>query len=125
MTKQKLKKLSILKAEIDMLEDEIFEMDKKQKYNEEIFGVGFLVEGLNSEIENYKQQLISKTEEYYQVLGEIEEYLDSIEDAEIRMIFRCRYIKKMTWMQIAFQIGYFDEQRPRKKHNKFLSSTTI
>ena len=51
---------------------------------------------------------------------EIEEYIASIDDSEIRLIARLKYLRGMSWQQIAFQIGRYDEQRPRKKMYDFL-----
>ena len=55
----------------------------------------------------------------------IEEFVNGIEDIELRRIFHYRYIggrEKMSWQRIAFKIGASDESTPRKKHNIFLAS---
>ena len=57
-------------------------------------------------------------------LGEVlrlEKYIAGIPDSQMRQIMRMRYIDHKTWQQIAFAIGEWDEQNPRKKHAKFLS----
>jgi len=48
-------------------------------------------------------------------------FFNSIEDSEIRLIFRERYIKGRSWLSIAFLLGYHDEQIPRKKHDRYIS----
>lgn len=50
---------------------------------------------------------------------DIEKFISEIEDSELRLIFQYRYINEMTWIQIAFKIGHYDESYPRKKHNKY------
>lgn len=53
----------------------------------------------------------------------IELFVENIPDSETRRIFRYRYIvgkKRPSWQYIAFKIGHYDEQHPRKKHNDFL-----
>lgn len=48
-------------------------------------------------------------------------FFNAIEDSEIRLIFRERYIKGRSWLSIAFLLGYHDEQIPRKKHDRYVS----
>ena len=50
----------------------------------------------------------------------LQTFLNSIDDSEIRIIFRERYIKGRNWLSIAFLLGYHDEQIPRKKHDRFI-----
>ena len=38
----------------------------------------------------------------------------------MRLILSLRYINGLSWQQVAFSIGEYDESYPRKKHNKFL-----
>lgn len=52
----------------------------------------------------------------------ITEFIDSIEDSELRIIFRERYVRCKTWTQIAFLLGGYDEQLPRRRHDRFLSN---
>ena len=37
-----------------------------------------------------------------------------------RLIFSLRYLDGLTWQQIAFKIGEYDEQIPRRLHNQAL-----
>ena len=50
----------------------------------------------------------------------LQTFFNSIEDSEIRLIFRERYIKGRSWLSIAFLLGYHDEQIPRKKHDRYI-----
>lgn len=50
-------------------------------------------------------------------------WIDDIEDDNTRIIFRCRYMKKMSFLAIAFKIGGYDESYARRKHNKFLKQS--
>jgi hypothetical protein len=43
-----------------------------------------------------------------------------VEDSEIRMILTLRYTQNLSWQKVAFAIGEYDEQYPRRKHNTFL-----
>jgi hypothetical protein len=53
-------------------------------------------------------------------LNRLNRYINTIDDSQMRMIFSLRYINGLTWQQIAFSIGEYDEQYPRRKHNAFL-----
>lgn len=53
---------------------------------------------------------------------EIENYVNSIEDKEIRTIISLRYIrgkKRMSWQAIAMKLGYQSEHTPKNKLKKF------
>ena len=52
--------------------------------------------------------------------AEIEKYINEIEDSKTRQIFVHRYIDNMEWYQIAIEMGYNNEDAPRKKHDRFL-----
>lgn len=53
-------------------------------------------------------------------LNRLNRYINTIEDSQMRMIFSLRYINGLSWQQIAFSIGEYDESYVRRKHNKFL-----
>ena len=48
------------------------------------------------------------------------EFINRLEDSDMRIIFRERYVRGKTWMQIAFLLGGYDEQVPRRRHDRFL-----
>lgn len=59
---------------------------------------------------------------------DIEQFIYNIPDSVTRRIFTYRYMDgavKPSWQWIVFKIGYYDEQIPRKKYDKFLKSTKI
>lgn len=58
-------------------------------------------------------------------LNRLNRYIESVEDSQMRMILSLRYINGLSWQQIAFSIGEYDEQYPRKKHNKFLAKNKL
>ena len=55
-------------------------------------------------------------------LNRLNRYINGIEDSQMRLILSLRYINGLSWQQIAFSIGGYDEQYPRRKHNAFLSN---
>ncbi len=50
----------------------------------------------------------------------LQAFVNTIEDSELRIIFYERYIKGKSWLSIAFQLGYYDEQVPRRKHDRYI-----
>ena len=50
----------------------------------------------------------------------IENYIESIDDFEIRLIMVSRIIKGNSWRKVAFGIGRHDESYPRKQFHRFL-----
>lgn len=50
----------------------------------------------------------------------LSQYIENIDDTEMRQIMYFRYMKGFTWQKIAFEIGYQDESVPRKRHNRYL-----
>lgn len=53
-------------------------------------------------------------------LGRLYAFIDDIPNARLRLIFSLRYLDGLTWQQIAFKIGEYDEQIPRRLHNQTL-----
>ena len=53
-------------------------------------------------------------------LGRLYAFIDDIPNARLRLIFSLRYLDGLTWQQVAFKIGEYDEQIPRRLHNQAL-----
>ena len=51
---------------------------------------------------------------------EIENYINNIEESDVRQIFEHRYIDNMNWIQIQVAMGYEHEDTARKKHDRYL-----
>ncbi len=76
-----------------------------------------------SEIMDLQQRISYNVKKCWHELNRINRFIDSIEDSKMRQILRLRYINGLTWQQIAFSIGEYDESYPRQKHNAFLKAT--
>lgn len=74
------------------------------------------------EIANLRTLLDLNLKKCLYELDRLNQYMNSIEDGEMRLILSLRYINGLTWLQIAFSIGAHDEQYPRRKHNRFIES---
>lgn len=69
-----------------------------------------------------KRQLQRRLDEYMDTVAEINKYIESVEDSEMRQILSLRYINNLTWQQIAAHMGTMgDGSTERKKTDRFLA----
>lgn len=61
--------------------------------------------GFDRERYDKKQKLLEKKEQ--QAAG-VREWIDEIEDAETRAVFKYYYVDDLTWLQVAKKLGYRD-----------------
>ena len=89
----------------------------------------FKIEGLPivayEKARNSLQKNIQKIEDKYTELlelqNEVEEYIESISDSRMRRIIRMRFLDKLTWNQVADNIGGGNtEDSVRMAFNRFI-----
>ena len=51
---------------------------------------------------------------------EMMDYINTIEDSELRQILSLYYVNGLAWREIAANLGYADESVPRKRCKRFL-----
>lgn len=68
-------------------------------------GVSDMVGNLVIEIEDLKGQVARLESECAQEKGVLEKYISTIQDDQTRMIFRLRFLRCMSWPQVAEAIG--------------------
>ncbi len=73
-----------------------------------------------AEITDLKRLIDVNVKKCLDELNGLNSYIENIEDSQVRLILSLRYIKGLTWQQIAFAIGAYDESYVRRKHNRFL-----
>ena len=67
-----------------------------------------------------KEKLIAKQEEWIGVKLSIEQWLDTVEDSEIRSIVRWHYILGLNWKKTSYKVyGRSDYYLARKRINRF------
>lgn len=132
MIKETLEQYCFLKKEITYLEEKIDKMKRKSPSVADTVQNGTIgrrkritvVYGTDvrrkNKLKEYNIMLQNFYEDLLQLQIEIECFIEKIEDAELRTIFRYRYYDKMKWFQIAEQMGYNEESTARKKHDRFL-----
>lgn len=55
--------------------------------------------------------LLEKENELLELMNQAEEYINSIEKSELRMMFRLYYIDGMTWVQVAYKMNRMHPKR--------------
>ncbi len=111
ITKKLLKDYSRYKREISLVELELSEMLTSESglgsstINDYTKGypIPQAVVGFDYELyERRKTILINKKAK----VTAVEDWIENIEDAQTRAVFRMRYIHNMTWTKIANKLGY-------------------
>lgn len=132
MDKKQLAQYRILKLEIDDLEEKLsnienkFVMDKVQAsaieypYNPYSLKISGIEE--DAYTEKLKLRLRRRIRKCKSVRLEIEDYIDSIQDARIRYVFTKRYIDGWTWIKISMRLGSTNEAYARILHDRFFKN---
>ena len=127
MTKEELSKYYYFKQEIKQVEDKIKEIDSTFMRASLINCEKFERKLSNPQekrmilIEKYEQKLEIAINKSIEELIKIEEFINSIEDPENRMIFRYRYIELKSWNEISSLI-HISRSAIFERHNKILKT---
>ena len=126
MTKEELSKYYYLKQEIKQIEDKIKEIDSTFMRASLINCEKFERRLSNPQekrmilIEKYTEKLEKAIEKALEELIKIEEFINSIEDPEVRIIFRYRYIELKNWEEIA-KLVFMSRASVCRKHQEYLN----
>ncbi len=128
MTKEILIQYCDLKNEISKLEKRLDAIEKQSEMVSDVVQNGYkghaVIYGYDCN-RAYKLDLLKLTlrERYDKALelqNQIETYINSIDESDMRQIFEHRYIDNMSWTKIQAIMGYRHEDTARKKHDKFM-----
>lgn len=117
MNNNRLSQINYLNREIEMIIDKIDELNLKKGRLKKTLGDD---KEVNEQLDYLTDLLKNKQKQCFLEQRRIENFINTIPDSQMRIIISLRYISGMSWQQVAFGIGEFDESYPRKKHNKFL-----
>ena len=127
MTKGRLKKLKALIREAEHLQSEIDEVrwfpgepvaDSAKDYSTG-FPRTITLRGYGrSDYAELRQKLYGKLRDIQSEIAFLEEWLDSVDDPELRDILRLHYVNGLTQDQIAAELGY-SERTVRRRLRKF------
>lgn len=124
MTIAELKQYRSLCAEIKDIEDEL----KGSYVGDSVTSAsGFPYSKHTVHIEGYKSSggtvaMLARLAELKAQKSEVEEFVRSIKDREIKLILLWRFIsgnKAPSWQAIAMRLGYRSEHTPRRKSFKY------
>ena len=112
MTKKELSQLYYLKKEAKHLRDKIAELEcaatgSSPRITGVPIGYGYSnkVADYAVEINDLKEMLERQLRKCICEMKRINEYIETIEDSQIRIIIGLRYVQGLTWRQVAFRIG--------------------
>jgi len=138
MTREQLSQLKYLNKEIELLQRQIAEAEnavEKTMAYDTVLGSSnvwpyqrkrFYIEGVaipeyEKRVKRLRKKLERRLEELMEKREELEEYIATVPDSELRMIFALRYINGLSWRQIAAHMGVLgDGSTERKKHDRYL-----
>lgn len=127
MTLKELSKYHDIKVECDDLTARIKELEltilKSSKFSDSkvsFNGNSNPTEQLVIKLTKLKEKYDKKQYYLIEEMEKIEDYLNTINDSEIRTIMRKRFIDLLTWEQVAAQLNYSNPV-PYYKVRKYLS----
>jgi len=126
MTEKELSRYYYLKKEIKYLEEKIEKMG---------YGIGSIkisdMPKNNTKIESIQEKIVALKEKWIEArisaleeYTKIENYVENIEDLEMKQIIRYRYLDLFSWEQIALKLGTGQDRTTiSKKVRKFLENS--
>ena len=128
MTKEELSKLGSIQKEIELIKRELNSITEEY-VTDKVTGsmvehpyifTSFKICGYDSsKVKRLERKLKRKLDELMDERARIEEYIESIDNATIRMILRLRHINGLRWNQIGNELGY-SERQCRRVYKKFI-----
>jgi hypothetical protein len=128
MNEKELSRFYYLKKEIAYIENKLKELNygiSSIKYTDDVKGSNNHT-SIPEKVVELKDRWETKVILAYSVCLEIENYIESIPEAEIRLIARYRYIDCLTWDKIAAKLGKGQDRTAiSKKLRKYLDNSHI
>lgn len=129
MTIHDLSKYRNLKIEIKQIKDNIEEIETTIIGSSKIAGIPITsssnninpTERIGMKLAKLKTTLENKTDKLLDELNKIEDFLNTVDDGEIRIIIRKRFIEGKTWKEVSKDI-IADRSTPYYKLKKYLNS---
>lgn len=129
MTLKELSKYHDIKVEVDDLQRRIYELEativKASKYSDTKIDKSITntspTEELAIKLNKLRKTYVGKQLTLTNELEKIEEYLNTINDSEIRTIMRKRFIDLLTWEEVA-NVMHYSNPVPYYKVRKYLGN---
>ncbi len=132
MNKKDLEQYVNLKREITYLEKKINKLEQKSTITSDYVQTGFIgkrkkvstIVGIDEKqqkrLSKYKTRLQSFKLQLDQKRVELEEFIEQIDDTELRLIIRYRYEDDFSWIKIMHLMKYNNESTARMRVDRFL-----
>jgi len=127
MTQERLEALRSLRREAELLQEELRHLPQTKDgvkgsmaeypYIEHMVIVSGVDERQGDRLRRQLQRKLNRIQEEVEAM---EQWLDEVDDAEMRTILRLRYRNGLSWQGVALAMGETDESYPRRKCKKFL-----
>ena len=118
-----LNKLYWIKKEIEQIEEQLKELTVLSAVSFSGMPSGNTVsspvEKFNERLDNLKRKLAIKHAESLAETERLERYIETIDDVEIRVLARARFIECKSWQKIGDE-NYMDRTTAYKKLNKYI-----
>ena len=83
---------------------------------------------METALEKNQKLLELREVELLELQNDVEEYIETIQKSELRIMFRLYYIDDLTWYRVALQMNQkfpkrrikYTEDNCRMRHNRFL-----
>lgn len=131
MTINELSKYHNVKIEIKQLEDTVKELETTIVGSSKITGMPLKVTGNSSPTERIgiklaqlKLKIESKKESLIDEAHKIEDFLETVEESEIRIIIRKRFLEGKTWKEVSKDI-IADRSTPYYRLKKYLKGRDV
>jgi len=133
LTKKDLSQLFCLNREIEQMQKRLQELESEATCctpqitgMPHASGVSDKIGKYAAEIADLKGLLDLNLRKCFYELNRLNRYINSIDDAEMRMILTFRYINGLPWEQVAACISpYASGDSVRKAHDRFLKKDTL
>jgi len=119
MTREELGRLRSIQKEIELIKKELTAITEEyvtdrvtgsmteHPYILTHFEIsGYDSEGYSVKVKRLERKLMRKLDELMDERARIEEYIESIDNATVRIILRLKHVNGLKWEQIGREIGY-------------------
>ena len=124
MTKHELSQLYYLTREITQYKEKLSELESRG-FQTALTGGGRLnrisdpTGTLAVKVAEYKEMIKDKYLELVEKQIAAENYISSLEDVQLRLVMRLRFIELQSWIKIARAMGSYNEATPRRMVDRF------
>jgi len=110
----------IRRCEVEAVADTVTGSSREAPYQPQVIRIT----GVESADSSFpmRVKLVARRERIKKLLAEIDDFIDTVEDSDVRLIIQLRYIDGDSWRVVARKVyGYPCEDRARMKITRFFA----